>query len=108
MCSLDHMGPEMDAAPDGCGRSDALDAGVPTHGASDAREAPGDAYGWDDVGSDGGCTMEDLGTYMPRHEFRRMSCKACGAVHWEQPQRTLPAFQYCPRCGRKVERWEWR
>ena len=52
--------------------------------------------------------MEDLGTYMPRHEFRRMSCKACGAVHWEQPQRTLPAFQYCPRCGRKVDRWEWR
>lgn len=76
--------------------------------ADDAHEALGDASGWDDAGSEGGCTMEDLGTYIPRHEFRRMSCKACGAVHWEQPQRTLPAFQFCPRCGRKVERWEWR
>lgn len=76
--------------------------------ADDAREALGDASGWDSAGSEGGCTMEDLGTYMLRHEFRRMSCKACGAVHWEQPQRTLPAFQFCPRCGRKVGRWEWR
>lgn len=40
----------------------------------------------------------DRGTFVPRHEFRRVACSQCGAMHWEPRQRAL-AFRFCPRCG---------
>lgn len=45
--------------------------------------------------------MKDLGEYTPRHKFRRMECKRCGAVHWEQPNDRL-RMSYCPYCGAAV------
>lgn len=44
------------------------------------------------------CTVEDRGTYMPQHEFRRVRCQACGGMWWEQPNTSL-RFAYCPHCG---------
>lgn len=54
------------------------------------------------------CEMEDCGDYMPHHMFKRMRCLACGGMHWEQPQRTLPRMRHCPWCGAKVTGWRER
>ncbi len=48
------------------------------------------------------CSMVDIGDYQPKHRFKRMACSECGAMHWEQPQKTLPRMRYCPWCGREV------
>ena len=45
--------------------------------------------------------MVDLGEYTPRHKFRRVQCKQCGAVHWEQPNDRL-RMSYCPYCSAAV------
>ena len=47
------------------------------------------------------CVMDDLGNFTPHHDFKRMACSKCGAMHWEQPQETL-RMRYCPWCGREV------
>ena len=47
------------------------------------------------------CVMDDLGNFTPHHDFKRMVCSVCGAMHWEQPQETL-RMRYCPWCGREV------
>lgn len=48
------------------------------------------------------CRMEDRGRFMPGHEFERMACGECGAMHWEQPHRRLPRMRFCPWCGAEV------
>lgn len=46
----------------------------------------------------------DRGTFVPGHEFRRVCCSECGAMHWESRQKTL-AFRYCPQCAALFTGW---
>lgn len=49
---------------------------------------------------EGACTMQAMERYVPRHEFARWRCNACGAVSFA-PKRTLPPA-FCRGCGRRV------
>lgn len=51
------------------------------------------------------CEMKDCGDYQPNHEFKRVACTACGAMHWEHPNMLLPRMKYCPWCGAEVTGW---